>query len=56
MKFEVELKRESHVTYTVEADSPEEAEDKAWEQLATDAYKDADASWRLESVVWVEEE
>lgn len=33
MWFEVELKRESYVVLTVEADNPAEAEEKAWREL-----------------------
>ena len=47
----VTLKRESYITYIVEAADQEEAEGKAWEELSTDDYhKKEDASWDLESI------
>lgn len=50
-KFEVELKRTSYIVYTVEANTKEEAEDKAWELLRTDAdYDDSLASWDVEFI------
>lgn len=49
--FEVTLKRESYITYTVEADDIESAETKAWEELSSDDYhKKEDASWSLDSI------
>lgn len=47
--YEVELKRESYVLYTVEANSPEEAEDKAWKELESD-YTHSYGEWVLEFV------
>jgi len=46
--YEVELKRVSYVTITVEASSPEEAEDKAWKEIENDNLCE-DASWMVES-------
>jgi len=48
-KYEVELKRESYVLYTVEANSPEEAEDKAWKELESD-YTHSYGEWTVEFV------
>jgi hypothetical protein len=47
----VTLKRESYITYTVEAADQEEAEGKAWEELSTDDYhRKEEAYWDLESI------
>ena len=49
--YQVTLKRESYITYTVEANDQEEAEGKAWEELSTDDYhKKEDASWYLDFI------
>lgn len=48
--FEVELKRESYITLTIEADSPEEAEDKAWHELEQNYPHINDSTWLLESI------
>lgn len=49
--YDMTLKRESYITYTVEAENVEQAEDKAWEILEHDDYhKKEDASWGLDSV------
>jgi hypothetical protein len=50
MFFEVELRRESYVTYIIAADSPDEAEDKAWEELIESGDFGKDASWSVESI------
>ena len=50
MFFEVELSREAYVTYIIEADSPDEAEDKAWEELIESGDFGKDASWSVESI------
>ena len=34
--YEVELKYTSYTTITIEADSPEQAEEIAWQELASD--------------------
>lgn len=49
MFFEVELKRESYVTYTVEANSPDEAEDKAWKELERNVPNEH-GYWSVESI------
>lgn len=47
----VTLKRESYITYTVEANDQEEAEGKAWEELSTDDYhRKEEAYWDLDSI------
>lgn len=47
--YEVELKRVSYVIITVEAENPEQAEEKAWKELENDNLCE-DASWMVESV------
>ena len=50
--YQVELKRVSYVTVTVEADSPDHADEKAWQQLAKDGHHADinDAEWLTESI------
>jgi hypothetical protein len=49
--YQVELKRTSYVTLTIEADSVDEAEELAWRELASDgSYGDSDAHWDIESI------
>jgi len=48
--YQVELKRVSYVNLTVEADSPEAAEDAAWLELQTCDYDDQDADWSLSDI------
>jgi hypothetical protein len=50
--YEVELRRVSYVTYYVEADDPEQAEMRAWEELERDAESLSieNASWDVESI------
>ena len=48
--YEIELKRTSFVTYTVEALDEDSAENEAWEQLAQDGKTDHGASWEVESI------
>ena len=47
--YTVELKRTSYVTLQIEADTPEEAEAKAWREIETGDY-DQGANWELESI------
>ena len=47
--FEVELRRLSYVTITVEADNKDEAEIKAWEEIESNDGN-IDSSWDVESV------
>ena len=49
--YEVELKYTSYTTITIEADSPEQAEEIAWQELATDgSYRSDYGNWELESI------
>ena len=48
--YTVELKRTSWVTYTVEADDIEGAEDAAWLAMERDGSDGSHASWEVESV------
>ena len=48
--YQVELQRVSYVTLTIEADSPEQAEDAAWLELQTGDYDIDDAQWDLENI------
>lgn len=48
--YQVELKRVSYVNLTVEADSPEAAEDAAWLELQTGDYDDDNAEWTLSNI------
>lgn len=52
--YEVELKRVSYIVVTVEADSEEEAEGKAYECI--EMYPDSHADWNLESISEIEGE
>ena len=56
-KFEVELRHTSYLVITVEAESRDEAEDKAWKELCTN-YEHSDledASWDVESIEEIKE-
>jgi hypothetical protein len=46
--YEVEFRRTSYVTYTVKAESVEEAERTAWIDIPDHEFNNAD--WELESV------
>lgn len=49
--YEVELRYESYTTITIEANTPEEAEAIAWQELATDgSYRSDYGNWALESI------
>ena len=55
--YSVELKRVSYLTYVVEADDEDDAQDKAWDMLANEANTLRDyASWDVESVLEHEQE
>ena len=57
-KFEVEFMRQSYIIVTVEAESRDEAEYKAWEELeflATQPTHIEDASWDVESIEEIKE-
>jgi hypothetical protein len=47
--YEVELKRTSFVTITVEAKDMEEAEFIAWQEIES-GYNDKYADWEIESI------
>lgn len=48
--FEVELRRTSYITITVEAENEDAAEDKAWAQVEADNVNINDSQWDVESV------
>lgn len=49
--YEIELKRTSYVTLTIEADSKDEAEQLAWDELQSDgSYGLSYADWDVESI------
>jgi len=48
--YQVELKRTSYVTLTVEAESVEAAENAAWLELQTGDFDDSSANWELSGV------
>jgi hypothetical protein len=52
-QFAVELKRTSYVTIYVDAETLEEAEDLAWDELSEDGSygTGSDADWTLESIM-----
>ena len=50
MIFEVELKRESYVVLTIEANNPDEAEAKAWEELERTNPSGEVGFWSVESI------
>lgn len=45
--YEVELKRESYITLTIEANSPDEAEEMAWEELEHNYPHINDSTWNV---------
>jgi hypothetical protein len=53
-KFEVEFRRTSYITYTVDAESVEEAERTAWIGIPDHEFNSAD--WDVESVTEVKGE
>lgn len=48
--YEVELRRESYITVTVDAHNEDEAETLAWEYLETNIVDSKDSNWDVESV------
>jgi hypothetical protein len=49
--YQIELKRTSYVNITVEADSVEEAEQLAWDELQSDgSYGLTYADWEIQSI------
>jgi hypothetical protein len=53
--FEVELKRESYITLTIEADSRDDAEAKAWHELEQNYPHINDSTWDINYINEVEE-
>jgi len=47
--YEVELKRESYIVLTIEAENEDEAQEKAWKEIEDRPDSD-DASWLIESI------
>lgn len=54
--YEVELRRTSYITFTVEADSKDEAETKAWREIENGRNDIYDAQWDVESIEEVKEQ
>jgi hypothetical protein len=54
--YEVEYRRTSYITMTVEANSKEEADQKAWREIEHDRADINDACWELELIQEVEDE
>ena len=52
--YEVELKRTSYITLTVEARDQNEAEEKAWQEIEHNRADINDANWEVESIEEVE--
>ena len=49
--YQIELKRTSYVNLTIEAESEDEAEAFAWQELASDgSYGTESADWEVESI------
>lgn len=48
--YEVELRRTSYITVTIEAETAEQAEEKAWLELDRHEHEDGYADWALESI------
>lgn len=48
--YEVELRRTSYITMTVEADTEDEAEEVAWKRIEADVVNINDSQWDVESV------
>jgi hypothetical protein len=48
--YEVELRRTSYITITVEAGNEDEAEKVAWQRIEADVVNINDSQWDVESV------
>jgi len=48
--FEVEIRRTSYITMTIEAETAEAAEEAAWKRIEDDNVNINDAHWELESI------
>jgi hypothetical protein len=47
--FEIEMKRTSYITLTIEAETQDDAEALAWKGIEQDYYRD-DGHWDIESI------
>lgn len=54
--YQVELKRVSYVTVSVDADNGDQAEEIAWKELERYEHENGDADWSLESISEVDDE
>ena len=54
--YNVELKRTSYITVTVEAENEDEADRLAWEEIERGRADINDALWELESIEEVQHE
>jgi len=48
--YQIELKRTSYITVTVEAENKDDAVALAWQELERDNVNIEDASWDIESI------
>lgn len=48
--YEVELKRTTYIIVTVQADTEDEAEERAWHDLSENKNWAEDSDWQVESV------
>jgi hypothetical protein len=48
--YEVELKRVTYVTVTIDAENPEKAEELAWAQVESGAIVDDYGNWKIENI------
>lgn len=48
--YSVEFKRTSYVTFQIEAEDEDQAEDKAWNELRNGDYNHDDADWETNSI------
>ena len=53
--YEIELRRTSFVTLTIEAEDQDAAEAMAWEQIQRNYYRD-DGDWEIDSVDQVQDQ
>ena len=47
--YDIEIRRTSYITLWVDAESKEQAEEKAWKEIEYDPVND-DASWEIHSI------
>jgi len=48
--YQVELKYEAHTIINIEAESPEQAEEIAWQEIESDGSYGSYGEWTLESI------